>query len=85
MDISGWLRSQRFQRYEAAFVANAIDSDVLPELTEDDLERATQSGSSGPSRRRSPLLTRRRSQTRSPSVRTASNRANPMPSDATSP
>ena len=39
MDVSGWLRSQGFERYEAAFVANAIDSDVLPELTEDDLEK----------------------------------------------
>jgi class 3 adenylate cyclase/predicted ATPase len=39
MDISGWLRSQGFQRYEAAFLANAIESDVLPELTENDLEK----------------------------------------------
>jgi class 3 adenylate cyclase len=39
MDVSGWLRSLGFQRYEPAFVENAIDSDVLPELTEDDLEK----------------------------------------------
>ena len=39
MDVSRWLRSQGFERYEAAFIANAIDSDVLPELTEDDLEK----------------------------------------------
>src|SRR5207244_5598430 len=39
MDISDWLRSHGFQRYEPTFVANAIDTDVLPELTEDDLEK----------------------------------------------
>src|ERR1700736_508685 len=39
MGVSDWLRSHGFQRYEAAFVANAIDTDVLPELTEDDLEK----------------------------------------------
>jgi class 3 adenylate cyclase/tetratricopeptide (TPR) repeat protein len=39
MDVSDWLRSHGFQRYEADFIANAIDSDVLPELTEDDLEK----------------------------------------------
>jgi class 3 adenylate cyclase len=39
MDVSDWLRSHGFQRYEPAFVANAIDTDVLPELTEDDLEK----------------------------------------------
>jgi class 3 adenylate cyclase/predicted ATPase len=39
MDVSDWLRTHGFQRYEAAFVANAIGTDVLPELTEDDLEK----------------------------------------------
>jgi class 3 adenylate cyclase/tetratricopeptide (TPR) repeat protein len=39
MDVSGWLRSQGFERYEAVFTANAIGSDVLPDLTEDDLEK----------------------------------------------
>jgi class 3 adenylate cyclase/predicted ATPase/ABC-type transport system involved in cytochrome c biogenesis ATPase subunit len=39
MDISDWLRSHGFQQYEAAFIASAIDTDVLPELTEDDLEK----------------------------------------------
>jgi class 3 adenylate cyclase/tetratricopeptide (TPR) repeat protein len=39
MDVSDWLRSHGFQRYEPAFVANAIDTDVLPDLTEDDLEK----------------------------------------------
>jgi class 3 adenylate cyclase/predicted ATPase/ABC-type transport system involved in cytochrome c biogenesis ATPase subunit len=37
MDVGGWLRNLGFGRYEAAFVENAIDSDVLPELTEADL------------------------------------------------
>src|SRR5262249_8514060 len=39
MDVSDWLRSQGFERYEAAFIANAIDTDVLPELSEGDLEK----------------------------------------------
>src|SRR5262245_59569898 len=39
MDVSDWLRSHGFQRYGPAFVANAIDADVLSELTEDDLEK----------------------------------------------
>ena len=38
MDIGGWLRSLGLERYEPAFVQNAIDTDVLPELTEGDLE-----------------------------------------------
>jgi class 3 adenylate cyclase/predicted ATPase len=38
MDIGGWLRSLGLERYESAFVQNAIDTDVLPELTEGDLE-----------------------------------------------
>jgi class 3 adenylate cyclase/tetratricopeptide (TPR) repeat protein len=39
MDVGSWLRALGFQRYEAAFVENAIDSDVLAELTEGDLEK----------------------------------------------
>jgi class 3 adenylate cyclase/tetratricopeptide (TPR) repeat protein/ABC-type transport system involved in cytochrome c biogenesis ATPase subunit len=39
MNVGDWLRSQGFQRYEPAFVENAIDADVLPELTEQDLEK----------------------------------------------
>ncbi|HEV2956219.1 MAG TPA: adenylate/guanylate cyclase domain-containing protein [Xanthobacteraceae bacterium] len=39
MDVSDWLRSHGFQRYEPAFVANAIGTDVLLDLTEDDLEK----------------------------------------------
>ena len=39
MDIVSWLRNLGFGRYEQAFIENAIDSDVLPELTEGDLEK----------------------------------------------
>jgi class 3 adenylate cyclase len=39
MDVGGWLRNLGFGRYEPAFVENAIDSDVLAELTEADLEK----------------------------------------------
>ena len=38
MDIGGWLRSLGLGRYEPVFIENAIDFDVLPELTEGDLE-----------------------------------------------
>src|SRR6266516_7331204 len=40
MDVGGWLRDLGLGRYEQTFIEkNAIDSDVLPELTEDDLEK----------------------------------------------
>jgi class 3 adenylate cyclase len=39
MDVSDWLRTHGFARYEAAFAANAIDSNVLPALTENDLKK----------------------------------------------
>jgi class 3 adenylate cyclase/tetratricopeptide (TPR) repeat protein len=39
MDVGSWLRDLGFGRYEPAFFENAIDSDVLPELTEGDLEK----------------------------------------------
>jgi class 3 adenylate cyclase/tetratricopeptide (TPR) repeat protein len=39
MDVGRWLRSLGLGRYEATFVENAIDSDVLPDLTEGDLEK----------------------------------------------
>jgi class 3 adenylate cyclase/tetratricopeptide (TPR) repeat protein len=39
MDVGGWLRSLGLEKYEQAFIANAIDSDVLPELTEIDFEK----------------------------------------------
>jgi class 3 adenylate cyclase len=39
MDLGGWLRSIGLERYEAAFRANAIDADVLCDLTDQDLEK----------------------------------------------
>ena len=39
MDVGGWLRNLGLGQYESAFIENAIDSDVLPELTEGDLEK----------------------------------------------
>lgn len=39
MDVGSWLRNLGLAQYEPAFVANAIDSDVLAELTEVDLEK----------------------------------------------
>jgi class 3 adenylate cyclase/predicted ATPase len=39
MDVGGWLRSLGLGQYEPTFIENAIAFDVLPELTEDDLEK----------------------------------------------
>ena len=39
MDIGRWLRSLGLERYEAAFRENAIDADVLRDLTDQDLEK----------------------------------------------
>src|SRR5271170_2313571 len=39
MDIAEWLRGLNLSRYEAAFRDNEIDWDVLPDLTDFDLER----------------------------------------------
>src|SRR5438132_9005792 len=39
MDVGGWLRDLGLERYEPAFIENAIDGDVLPELTEGDLKK----------------------------------------------
>ena len=38
MDLSGWLRSLGLQQYEGAFRENAIEPDVLPKLTNEDLK-----------------------------------------------
>jgi hypothetical protein len=38
MDIGGWLRSLGLEQYETAFHENAIDFNVLPDLTDQDLE-----------------------------------------------
>ena len=39
MDLGGWLRSLGLEKYEPVFRDNEIDVDVLPELTEPDLEK----------------------------------------------
>ena len=39
MDVGGWLRSLGLGQYEALFRASEIDADILPELTEIDLEK----------------------------------------------
>jgi class 3 adenylate cyclase/predicted ATPase len=39
MDVGGWLRNLGLGQYESAFIENAINTDVLPELTEVDLEK----------------------------------------------
>ena len=38
MDVGDWLRGLGLGRYEATFRDNEIDFEVLPELTESDLE-----------------------------------------------
>ena len=37
MELGGWLRSLGLAQYEAIFRENAIDTDILPDLTEDHL------------------------------------------------
>jgi class 3 adenylate cyclase len=39
MDVGGWLRNLGLGQYEALFHASDIDADILPELTEVDLEK----------------------------------------------
>ena len=39
MDIAAWLRGLSLERYAEAFRDNAIELEVLPELTEADLEK----------------------------------------------
>jgi len=39
MDVGDWLRSLGLDRYEAAFRDNSIGADVLPDLTDGDLEK----------------------------------------------
>ncbi len=38
MDIAAWLKSLGLEQYEHAFRENAIDADVLPKLTAEDLK-----------------------------------------------
>ena len=39
MDVGGWLRGLGLGQYEATFRESEIDADVLPDLTEVDLEK----------------------------------------------
>jgi hypothetical protein len=39
MDIEGWLRELGLGQYEQLFRDNAIDTEILSELTDSDLER----------------------------------------------
>jgi class 3 adenylate cyclase len=39
MDLGGWLRSLGLEQYEAAFRENGVDLSVLPDLTDQDLEK----------------------------------------------
>ena len=39
MDIAAWLRGLSLERYAEAFRDNAIELEILPELTEADLEK----------------------------------------------
>src|ERR1700745_2149120 len=39
MDVGDWLRSLGLKQYEAIFRENAIDAGVLPDLTDQDLEK----------------------------------------------
>jgi hypothetical protein len=39
MDIGAWLRGLGLGQYEGSFRENEIEADVLPELTETDLEK----------------------------------------------
>ena len=38
VDVAAWLRNLGLERYEPAFRESEIDFEVLPELTESDLE-----------------------------------------------
>ena len=39
MDMEKWLRGLELQQYAAAFRDNAIDAEILPEMTDVDLEK----------------------------------------------
>ena len=57
MDVGSWLRSLGLGQYEAAFRDNAIDAEVLPELTDSDLAKlGVLSGTASACSRRSPSL-----------------------------
>ena len=39
IDVGAWLRELGLEQYEAIFRANAIEADVLCEVTDQDLEK----------------------------------------------
>ena len=39
MDMGDWLRRLGLEQYEGAFHANAVDADVLRDLTDKDLQK----------------------------------------------
>jgi len=39
MDVGAWLRRLGLGQYEAVFQQNEVEADVLPDLTEADLEK----------------------------------------------
>ena len=39
MDVASWLRNLGLEQYEAVFRENAIDVSVLPDVTDQDLEK----------------------------------------------
>ena len=39
MDVLNWLRGLGLEGYSEAFKASKIDSDILPDLTDADLEK----------------------------------------------
>ena len=51
MDIGSWLRALGLGQYEQAFRDNAVDAEVLPELTGDDLKPNLDSERRGPGSR----------------------------------
>ena len=74
MNVGSWLQSLGLAQYEATFRDNAIDLDVLPELTESDLEKLgiPMGTASAFSRRLQPWLRLRRHQALHRSARTPS-------------
>jgi hypothetical protein len=39
MDLGEWLRGLRLDQYEATFKENGVDTEVLPDLNDSDLEK----------------------------------------------
>ena len=58
MDVEKWLHSLELQQYAATFRANGIDAEVLPELTDADLEKLGVVPQAENQRRRGPRLLR---------------------------